>query len=120
MFEGTLTREAGGPRLKDRSGLVFNVADAGDASPGETAWLAVRPEKVRISREKPKVQNAIDGEVWDIAYFGDMTVYYVRLDDGRIVKASTINSLRRLEDTLTWHDRAWISFSADAGVVLTR
>ena len=122
MFEGAALEAApDGARLKDVSGAEFRVADAGGASAGDTVWLAVRPEKVRVSRERPEeVENALEGEVWDIAYLGDMTIYNVKLDDGRIVKASIINSLRRLEDALTWHDRAWISFSADAGVVLTR
>lgn len=120
MFEGTLVREAGGPQLIDQSGIAFDVEDSGEAAPGETAWLAIRPEKIRVSRERPQAQNALEGEIWDIAYLGDMTVYNIRLDDGRVVRASTINSLRRLDDALTWNDRAWISFSADAGVILSR
>ncbi|WP_159592935.1 ABC transporter ATP-binding protein [Chelativorans xinjiangense] len=120
-FEGSVTRAGSAACIRDRSGAEFRVADAGAAAAGDTVWLAVRPEKLRVSRERPAdAENALDGEVWDIAYLGDMTVYNVKLDDGRIVKASTINSIRRLEDALTWHDRAWVSFSADAGVVLTR
>ncbi|MCT7374022.1 ABC transporter ATP-binding protein [Chelativorans salis] len=120
-FEGSVTKTGSAARIRDRSGTEFRVADAGEAAAGDTVWLAVRPEKLSISRERPAdAANALDGEIWDIAYLGDMTVYNVKLDDGRIVKASTINSIRRLEDALTWHDRAWVSFSADAGVVLTR
>ncbi|WP_163270132.1 ABC transporter ATP-binding protein [Chelativorans alearense] len=120
-FEGSVTKAGSAARIRDRSGAEFSVADAGAAVAGDTVWLAVRPEKLRISRERPAdAENALDGEIWDIAYLGDMTVYNVKLDDGRVVKASTINSIRRLEDALTWHDRAWVSFSADAGVVLTR
>ena len=64
--------------------------------------------------------NAMEGEVWDIAYLGDMTVYHIKLGDGQVVKASELNSARVSEDPLTWSDRAWISFAPDAGVVLTR
>ncbi|MCT8998767.1 ABC transporter ATP-binding protein [Chelativorans intermedius] len=121
MFEGTVVEAGSAARLRDRSGAQFLVADSGDASPGDTVWLAVRPEKLRITRERPsEVENALEGEVWDIAYLGDMTVYNVKLADGRIVKASTINSRRSVEDALTWHERAWVSFLPDAGVVLTR
>jgi putrescine transport system ATP-binding protein len=49
-----------------------------------------------------------------------MTVFHVKLDDGQIVKASTMNSARIVEDPLSWSDQAWISFAPDAGVVLTR
>jgi putrescine transport system ATP-binding protein len=122
MFEGSFLEAGAAGRIRDVSGTEFSVAEAGSArGASDTVWLAIRPEKVRVSRERPDgAENALQGEIWDIAYLGDMTVYNVKLDDGRIVKASTINSLRKLEDALTWHDRAWISFSADAGVVLTQ
>jgi putrescine transport system ATP-binding protein len=63
--------------------------------------------------------NVLEGEVYDIAYLGDMTTYYVKLDDGQIVRASILNAARIMDDPLTWSDRAWISFRPDAGVVLT-
>ena len=62
----------------------------------------------------------MEGEVYDLAYLGDMTVYHVRLSDGQVVKASALNSSRASEDPLTWLDRSWMSFHPDAGVVLTR
>lgn len=122
LLEGTLL-EAGrsGARIRDVSGAEFRVTDAGEGQVGQTVWLAVRPEKVRVTRQRPAdVRNALEGEVWDIAYLGDMTVYNVKLDDGRLIKASSINSVRAVEDALTWHDRAWVSFAEDAGVVLVR
>ena len=36
----------------------------------------------------------MEGEVFDLAYLGDMTVYHVRLADGQVVKASALNSSR--------------------------
>ena len=62
--------------------------NGGDAAAGNMVWYAVRPEKIRVSSKKPDDQslNAAEGEVWDIAYLGDMTVYHVKLDDGRIVR----------------------------------
>jgi putrescine transport system ATP-binding protein len=60
------------------------------------------------------------GEIYDLAYLGDMTVYHVKLADGQVVKASALNASRVTEDPLTWNDEAWISFAPDAGVVLTR
>ena len=121
-FEGHLTEKtAGAARFRDKSGAVFNVSLGAGAANGDAVALAIRPEKMHISRERPAdAVNAIDGEVWDIAYLGDMTLYNVRLDDGRIVKTSMINSRRTVEDALTWHDRAWVSFAPDAGVVLSR
>ena len=122
MFEGTVTaadREK--VRIADASGFELSVMNGAGAEQGATVWFAVRPEKIDISRNRPDdAVNAVEGEVWDIAYLGDMTIHHVKLDDGRIVKASSINRRRAVEDVLTWHDRAWVSFPADAGVVLTR
>jgi putrescine transport system ATP-binding protein len=36
------------------------------------------------------------------------------------VRTSSVNSRRASDEQLTWHDRAWISFRPDAGIVLTR
>ncbi|MEW9837224.1 ABC transporter ATP-binding protein [Mesorhizobium marinum] len=122
MFEGKVAaRDAGSARITGASGAEILVGNAGDAAAGNTVSFAVRPEKIRVSSKRPEgAVNALEGEVYDLAYLGDMTVYHVRLDDGQVVKASALNSSRASDDPLTWHDRAWISFAPDAGVVLTR
>ncbi|RWX59769.1 TOBE domain-containing protein, partial [Mesorhizobium sp. M2A.F.Ca.ET.039.01.1.1] len=82
---------------------------------------AIGREKIKVSAKKPAdAVNALEGEVYDVAYLGDMTVFHIRLDDGQIVRASALNASRVTEDPLTWNDRAWVSFRPDAGVVLTR
>ncbi|QPC86805.1 polyamine ABC transporter ATP-binding protein [Mesorhizobium sp. NBSH29] len=122
MFEGTVTsRDAGTVRIAGASGAEITVENAGDVATGKPVALAVRPEKIKVSPQKPAdTTNAMEGEVYDLAYLGDMTVYHIQLDDGQIVKASALNSSRLTANPLTWSDRAWISFQPDAGVVLTR
>ena len=123
MFEGKLTaRENGSATIESGDGFTIRADNADEAESGNTVWFAVRPEKIKVSSKRPEdaTANAVEGEIWDIAYLGDMTLYHVRLDDGRMVRTSIVNSQRVTEDPLTWHDRAWISFRPDAGVVLTR
>ncbi|MEQ8450168.1 MAG: ABC transporter ATP-binding protein [Nitratireductor sp.] len=123
LIEGEMRgRENGVARIEDGRGLTILTEDDGDATAGDRVWFAIRPEKLKVSAAKPDTtdSNAAEGEIYDIAYLGDMTVFHIRLDDGRIVKASTMNSARVSQELLTWHDRAWISFRPDAGVVLTR
>ena len=75
--------------------------------------------KDRVSPKRPRPDaNIAHGMVEDIAYLGDMSVYHVRLDNGRVVASGQPS--RTTEDPLTWNDRAWVSFKPDAGVVLTR
>jgi putrescine transport system ATP-binding protein len=123
MFEGKVkSRDKDEVRIAGASGAEILVHNAGDAETGKDVAFAIRPEKIKVSSRKPAngAGNAMEGEVYDIAYLGDMTVYHVKLPDGQVVKASALNAARVTEDPLTWSDRAWISFSPDAGVVLTR
>jgi len=123
MFEGTVKSRANDEvRIAGASGAEIIVHNAGDAETGKTVAFAIRPEKIKVSSRKPAAGagNTMEGEIYDLAYLGDMTVYHVRLPDGQVVKASALNAARVTEDPLSWNDKAWISFSPDAGVVLTR
>jgi putrescine transport system ATP-binding protein len=122
MFEGKVAeRMARNARITGATGAQILVENAGDAVAGADIVFAIRPEKIRVSSKKPGDDvNALEGQVYDIAYLGDMTVYHVRLDDGQVVRASAMNATRTADDPLTWDDRAWVSFRPDAGVVLTR
>ncbi|MBZ9957084.1 ABC transporter ATP-binding protein [Mesorhizobium sp. BR1-1-14] len=123
MFEGKVAeRTDKTARITGATGAQILVENAGNAAAaGADIVFAIRPEKIKVSSKKPADGvNALEGEVYDIAYLGDMTVYHVRLDDGQLVRASALNAARITEDPLTWNDRAWVSFRPDAGVVLTR
>jgi putrescine transport system ATP-binding protein len=123
LFEGvTEISPGGGVRLLTGDGFAIEAADAPPIAKGQTAWFAVRPEKVRITHEPPAGTgvNAVAGEVWDIAYFGDMSLYNVRLDSGKLVRASVMNAARSIERPIAWEDRVWLSFAPDAGIVLTK
>ncbi len=100
----------------------LHAAAATDAGPGDTVWVAVRPEKVRISNEPPAATaaNCIAGQVWDIGYLGDVSIYKVRLDNGFVMKAAAANMTRLIERPFGWDERVWLSWAPDAGVVLAR
>ena len=87
---------------------------------GAAAWFAVRPEKLRVSKEPPADTsvNAVKGEVWDIAYLGDMTIYNVRLPSGAVLRASVLNATRSVDDPITYEDEVWLTHAPDAGTVL--
>ncbi len=123
LLEGrVVSREGATLRIKGASGAEILVENAPDSvSSGEVAF-AIRPEKIKVSPRQPAegTPNVMAGEIFDLAYLGDMTVYHVRLADGQVVKASALNSARVSEHQLTWNDRAFVSFAPDAGVVLTR
>ena len=107
-------------RIGAKDNFAIEAGSAIDVARGQTVWFAVRPEKVRIAREQPsdRARNAVEGEVVDIAYFGNMTLYNVKLPSGMFVRASRLNAERSVENAITWNDRVWLSWAPDAGVVL--
>ena len=85
------------------------------------AHLAIRPEKIRISTERPEdATNALQGKVLDIAYLGNLSTYHVELPGGQVIKAQTANTRRIARRDITWEDPVWISWSATAGVLLAQ
>jgi len=121
---GGVVKRVGGERvrLEAQDGLMVDAANSADVTVGQEAWFALRPEKVRISHEPPEdpSRNAVQGEVWDIAYLGDMSLYNVKLASGTIVRASRLNASRSVEKPIGWEDRVWLSWPEDSGVILAQ
>jgi putrescine transport system ATP-binding protein len=122
LLEGrVLETDAQGTVLECPAAGRLRGAPANGAEIGGTAWLAVRPEKVRVAREQPFAsENSFAGEVMSIGYLGDLSIYKVRLASGFVVKAAAANVTRRTEQQVGVGDRVWLSWVPDAGVVLTR
>ena len=83
---------------------------------------ALRPEKVMISAQKPDNlehagHNWAQGTVYDIAYLGGHSVYYIKLASGMIVQAFMANAERHVARP-TWDQSVYISWYDDSGVVL--
>ena len=93
-----------------------------DAKPGDTVWVALRPEKVRIGREPPPTtgENCVAGQVENIAYLGDLSIYKVQLDTGFVLKVTAANVARLVELPIDWDDRVWLTWTPEAAMVLTR
>ena len=88
---------------------------------GDTAYLAIRPEKIAITADEPKGRdNAVRGKVLDIAYLGNISTYHVELPGGQVIKAQTANTDRISRRDFTWEQPVWLSWTDTAGVVLDR
>ncbi|PCH74992.1 MAG: polyamine ABC transporter ATP-binding protein [Rhodobacteraceae bacterium] len=97
----------------------LNATSETDFSDGQTCHLAIRPEKVAISADKPDgADNAVQGKILDIAYLGNLSTYHVELTSGVIIKAQTSNTRRISRRSFTWEDPVWLSWTATAGVLL--
>jgi putrescine transport system ATP-binding protein len=122
LIEGrVVAADASGVSIESASAGSLRAATAAGAKPGGTIWLALRPEKITIVRDAPASDvNRAAGEVHDIGYLGDHSIYKVRLQDGFIATVAAANMTRLVERPINVGDRVWLSWAADAGVVLTR
>jgi putrescine transport system ATP-binding protein len=104
----------------DKVAAPLRAVAAPDLAAGSTVALALRPEKIRITVRKPAdaAENFARGTVIGIAYFGDFSMYQVRLDGGLVVRAARPNMTRFTDAPITWDDTVFLSWSPEAGVVL--
>ena len=87
--------------------------------------VAIRPEKVKLSRRGPasdeggsRAINRLEGVVTDVSYLGGLTVYKVKLDSGAVVRSSMANTARLDIDAYSAGQRVVAWFTPDDCVVL--
>jgi putrescine transport system ATP-binding protein len=87
--------------------------------------VAIRPEKVKLSRRGPVADaasaqsiNRLQGVVTDISYLGGLTIYKVKLDSGAVVRASMANTARIDMDAYGLSHRVVAWFTPDDCMVL--
>lgn len=87
---------------------------------GQAVAIAVRPEKMVIQRNPPSpgAANVLTGEVWDIGYLGDWTVYRIKLATGEILRVSCANVTRFVERPIDWDEQVHVTFAPGAAVIL--
>jgi len=82
LFEGTLGPGAGGTReLAVRHGektTVLRVSDGEEMADGP-AMVAVRPEKVSLSQERPERSNVLEGEICGHVFRGSFHAYEITM-----------------------------------------
>jgi putrescine transport system ATP-binding protein len=130
-FIGTVNLFEG--RVSDREDTVegtalgrLRVGAKIDAEPHATVWVAVRPEKIRLSQrqtgagEAPAPDNGIAATVVDIGYLGDLSIYKLRSETGVLLQAAMANSGPLAARGVGWNDKVWASFAPEAAIVLTR
>ncbi len=124
LFEGRLIEdEPDYVRVRsDELGGTFHVGHGVSAAPDATVWVALRPEKIQIARERPEPDgdNRVAGTVSEIAYRGDQSVYLVKLGSGRQVRITQPNTARQGGTRISWDDKVWLSWDSASPVVVTQ
>jgi putrescine transport system ATP-binding protein len=120
MFEGEVIEDEADHVIVRCAECTHYVGHGISGNKGMNVGVALRPEKITLSKEKPQGEyNWCEGEVVEIVYFGDHTTYHIKLDSGRVIKAQEINNTRDLSCGLTWGDHAYLHWNELAMVVLS-
>lgn len=121
LIEGTVKSVEGSTLVViGRGGEILRVPAQEDIWPGIRVWVAVRPEKMQISLQKPPEgeENCVAGQVSDTGYFGEKILYRVKIGSGEELKATIATQARRLKLPANKDDYVWLSWPADACVPL--
>ncbi len=96
------------------------VDDSGSYSVGQRVWVALRPEKVRLAKQPASGAriNQLRGMVWELGYLGNRSTYQIKTTSGKLVTVFAQNERRTSEAAIDWSDEVYVSWSADAAVVL--
>jgi putrescine transport system ATP-binding protein len=122
LMDGTLDVDAEGHCEISCADVRHYIGHGITGTQGMPVSVAVRPEKIRLTRAAPERVdfNAVKVKISEMSYFGSFTVFHVALPSGASLKVSQANTDRHPEDRLTWGDEAWAHWDGWAQVVLTQ
>jgi putrescine transport system ATP-binding protein len=126
MFEGQVeSREAGRLVIPTKDAGTIIVAEPRQPIAKTIVAVAIRPEKVKLSRRGPVSDavnahsiNRLEGVVTDVSYLGGLTTYKVKLDTGATLRSSMANTARIDIDAYSASQRVVAWFTPDDCVVL--
>jgi len=89
---------------------VANIVQGGNGRS-----LAIRPEKVLLSAQRPDLAHALSGTIVDIAYEGGRSLYRIATAEEHIIVV-TVANLSATQDDMYRHGQVvWMGWAADAG-----
>ncbi|MGH8197347.1 MAG: ABC transporter ATP-binding protein [Steroidobacteraceae bacterium] len=122
LIEGRVTGVGNGRMKLHSEALEAELVVASDQSiaVGGEVCVAVRPEKITISREPPNggERNVVKGIVRDLGYFGDQSLYRVRVKSGAELQVSAQNLRRSAKLTVEWDDEVFLSWEVGSTILL--
>jgi putrescine transport system ATP-binding protein len=126
MFEGQVeSRQANRLMISTKNAGTIVVAEPRQPITKTLVCVAIRPEKVKLSRRGPVSDavnahaiNRLEGVVTDVSYLGGLTTYKVKLDTGAVLRSSMANTARLDIDAYSASQRVVAWFTPDDCVVL--
>lgn len=119
MFDGHLSLDEVDHCAATTGIGVIHVGHGISGSLNMPLAVAVRPEKIEISKQRPDVAvNIFTGQVKEIAYFGSYNTYIVQATDGSKVKIMEANTSRQELSDITWEDHVYFWWGDRSAILL--
>jgi putrescine transport system ATP-binding protein len=122
LFEGPVTECAPGLITVscEEAGCALTVDDVGRFTAGQRVWVALRPEKIRLTKQPVSGErvNQLRGMVWELGYLGNRSTYQIKTLSGKLVTVFAQNERRTSEWTIDWSDEVYVSWDASAALLL--
>ena len=122
LFEGVVASCAPGLTTVNcgETGCDLLVDDVGRFTPGQRVWVALRPEKIRLSKQPAEASraNQLRGTVHQLGYLGNRCTYQIKTASGKLITVFSQNERRTSEWSIDWSDEVYVSWNADAAVLL--
>ncbi len=122
LFEGTVSGAKPGHLIvhSAEAGCDLVVDELGRFGAGQRVWVALRPEKIRLSKQPLGGErvNQIKGVVWELGYLGNRSTYRIKTETGKLVTVFAQNERRTSEWSIDWSDEVYLSWTANCAVLL--
>lgn len=121
FFDATLHLDSSQTATLDAEGLgkITLPRDSFPQAHGDTVQIALRPEKVMLHDEKPEDVRSLRGEIQSVAYLGEFSHYFVRLEGlEKPISVSEQNEDRVRDVKADAGQPIWLSWNDSAVVVL--
>lgn len=135
MFEGRIIENSADHVRVQADGydVEFFINHGLAISEGSKVWVAVRPEKIKLSKTPPQQSdenksdenksgvNNLKGVVQDIGYLGNISTYRIKLPNDKVIAVTVANQVRPADrrHAVDWEEEVYLQWDATSPVVLT-
>lgn len=126
MFEGRVTENSADYVVveSNRDNASFYIDQGMSLREGSKVWVALRPEKIKISKSPMSDSNSnqLKGIVQDLGYLGNFSTYRIKLPNEKIISVTVPNQVRPKDGrhAVDWEDEVYLGWDAASPVVLTK
>lgn len=122
LFDGTVISHQNDMALIDceEAGSQLLVHHSQPLASGMNVTVALRPEKIRVMTQDDGQANRVKGIIQNIAYLGDISIYYAVLPSGKPIRFTLPNVQALAEQPLTWDQEVTLGWQDNSCGVLTQ